>query len=105
MRVFGKNYKNRRRAWGSDPEPLLLPEAKGSETPGVVTLAYCYNSVEFVSIAKCAFIAIEKEQNNYSKCSAFASSRLLHLFFNSNSIVFVGGENRNISYPRTQVTL
>jgi len=31
------------------------------------------------------FIPLKKEPSNYSKCSAFASSALLHLFFNSNS--------------------
>jgi len=34
------------------------------------------------------FITLEKEQNNYSKCSAFASSAAFsHLFFSSNSTV------------------
>jgi len=32
-----------------------------------------------------------QEKNNYSKCSAFASFVLLHLFFTSNSVVFVDG--------------
>jgi len=35
-------------------------------------------------------ITIEKEQNNCSKYSAFASFALLYLFFNSNSVFFVG---------------
>jgi len=38
------------------------------------------------------FIILKKEQNNYSKCSAFAFFALLHLFFTSNPVVFVGGE-------------
>jgi len=35
------------------------------------------------------FITIKKEQNNYSKCSVFASFALLYLFFTSNPVVFV----------------
>jgi len=35
------------------------------------------------------FIALKKEQNNYSKRSVFSSYGLLHLFFASNLIVFV----------------
>jgi len=35
------------------------------------------------------FITLKKEQNNYSKCPAFASCALLHLFFTSISVVFV----------------
>jgi len=35
------------------------------------------------------FITIEKEQNNYSQYSAFASSALLNLFSTKNSVVLV----------------
>jgi len=35
------------------------------------------------------FIPLKKEPSNYSKCFAFASSALLHLHFNSNSVSFV----------------
>jgi len=37
------------------------------------------------------FIPLKKEPSNYSKCSAFASFALLHLFFNSNSEVYLKG--------------
>jgi len=33
------------------------------------------------------------------KCSVFASSELLHLFFTSNSVVFVDRGCKNISCP------
>jgi len=46
-----------------------------------------------------------KKSSNYSKCSAFASFALLHLFFNSNSISFVEGRRKNIFCPRAQGTL
>jgi len=48
---------------------------------------------------------LKKEQDNYSKCSAFASSALLHLFFTLNSVVFDDGERKNISCSRAQGTL
>jgi len=51
------------------------------------------------------FITLEKEQNNYSKCSAFVSSTAFALIFYSNSIVFVDGEPKNISCFRAQYTL
>jgi len=51
------------------------------------------------------FIPLKKEPSNYSKCSAFASSALLYLSFNSNSISFVEGGRKNISCPRAQGTL
>jgi len=55
--------------------PRLLPA-----TARVVTPAYYYNFVEFVSSAKCVLYSKHTKQNSYSKCSAFASSALLHLF-------------------------
>jgi len=69
-----------------------------------VTPAYYYNFVEFVCIAKCTLL-FKQEPSNSSICSAFASSALLHLFFNSNSVSFVEGERKNISCPRAQGTL
>jgi len=51
------------------------------------------------------FITLKKEPSNYSKCSAFVSSALLHLFFNSNFVSFVEGGRKNISCPRAHGTL
>jgi len=45
-----------------------------------------------------------KKKRKYCKCSAFASSALLHLFFNSNSVSFVEGGHKNISCLRAQGT-
>jgi len=42
------------------------------------------------------FISLKKETSNYSKCSAFASSALLHLYSNSNSVSFVEGRRKNV---------
>jgi len=50
-------------------------------------------------------IPLKKEPNNYSKFSVFASSALLQLFFNSNSVSFVEEGRKNISCSRTQGTL
>jgi len=49
-------------------------------------------------------INIEKEENNDSKCSAFALSKLLNLFFTSNSVAFVGGAQEYF-LPRAQGAL
>jgi len=51
------------------------------------------------------FISLKKQISNYCKCSAFASSALLHLSFYSNPVSFVEGERKNISCPRAQGTL
>jgi len=69
------------------------------QTPRVVIFAYYYSIVEM------RFITFKKEQNNYSKCSVFASSALFHLVFISNSILFVDRGLKNISCPRAQGTL
>jgi len=44
------------------------------------------------------FITLKKEQNNYSKYSAVASSALLHRFFNSDFVV--GGAKRFLAPGR-----
>jgi len=67
--------------------------------------AYYYNFVEFVFSAKCTVIPLTKEPSNYCKCSTFASSALLHLIFNSNSLSFVERGRKNISCSRAQGTL
>jgi len=71
----------------------------------VVTSTYYYNFVEFISSAKCILFHSKKEASNCCKCSAFASSTLLHLFFTSNSVSLVEGERKNISCPKAQGTL
>jgi len=104
MLIFWKkNCKSRLSVGGSAHE---TPFASGGwdlpPDPHVVTPAYYYNFVEIVSSAKMRFITLLKDQNNYSIRSAFASSALMHLFFTSNSVVFVDGESKNVSCPRAQ---
>jgi len=57
--------------------------------PRVVTPAYYYNFVKFVSSAKCILFRSEKNQVTTANVFVFASSGLLHLFFNSNSVSFL----------------
>jgi len=70
--------------------PLLRRLGVGPPDPRVVTSSYYYKFVESVSSDKCIFSA-QKEPSNYSKCCAFTSFTLLHLYFNSNSVSFVEG--------------
>jgi len=46
------------------------------------------------------FVTLKKEQNNYRKCSVFASSALLHLFFTLNLVVFVDRGAQYYSLPQ-----
>jgi len=87
MRIFwNKNVKLI--VGGSASEPLLA--SAPPPDPHVITPAYYCKFVEFISSAKCVLLPSKTQQNNYSKCSAFASSlllllpHLLHLFFISN---------------------
>jgi len=51
------------------------------------------------------FTNLQKEKNNYSKCSVFASFTILHLFFTLNFVIFVDVGRKNISCSRAQGTL
>jgi len=44
-----------------------------------------------------------KKENNYSKCSIFAPSALLHLFYALNSVNFVDGGARIFLAPGRRV--
>jgi len=46
-----------------------------------------------------AFYYLQSEQDNYSKCSAFAFPALLYLYFTSNSVAFVDGVARMFLSP------
>jgi len=90
VRIFlEKKTKNRLSVGGPASEP---PFSSGGSSPDprVVSPAYHYNFVQFVSSAKCVF-------------SAFASSALLHLFFTSNSGAFVDGGRKNILAPGRRI--
>jgi len=64
------------------------PHSPPFQTPRVVSLSNYYNFVDFVSSIKWVSLPSKKKQHNSSKCSAFASCTLLHLFFTSNSASF-----------------
>jgi len=107
MRIFLEKTVKFVSAAGAPPPNPRLPPAAGSSAPNprVVTPTYYYNFVEFIFSWKMRFIPLKKETSNYSKCSAFASFALFHLFFNSSSLSFVEGGRKNISCPRAQSTL
>jgi len=99
MRIFWeKNCKNRLSVGGSGGWGLC------SQTPR------CYSRLLLQLCRVCFlclmhFIMLKKEPSNYSKYFAFASSVLLLLFLNSNSVNFFEGGRKNISCPRAQDTL
>jgi len=81
---FGKKYRSRRSVGGGAPPPTPRSWPPAS----LQTFPAC-NSITTMSssfLALNAFFTIDKEQNNYSKCYAFASSALFHLIFTSNSV-------------------
>jgi len=95
---YGKKCKN----WLSAPEPPLAPGGweLRPQTPALLLLPNVTTlSGSFLALS--AFYYEQKEKNNYST-SAFA---FLHLFFTSNSVVFVNGGRKNVSCPRAQGTL
>jgi len=103
---LGKYCKHHLNVGGLRPRTPVYLRRLGAppSDPRVVTPAYYYNFVEFVSSVKCILFR-SKKTSNYRKYSAFASSALLHLFFNSNSVIFVEGGRKNISCPRAHGTL
>jgi len=86
MRIFGKNVKDRLSVGGSAPgsPPLLFPPTITTLSSSFLTL----NAVHYSSM-----------KNN------FCFFQNLHLFFTSNSEVFVDRGCKNISCSRAQGTL
>jgi len=99
-----KNCKSRLRVEGSAPEP---PFASGGWEPrpqtSALLLPHTITTLLSLFLMLNAFYSAEKETSNYYKCSAFASSALLHLFFNSNSVSFVEGGARIFLAPGSRV--
>jgi len=58
--------------------------------PHVVTLTYYYNFIKFISSVKCVILTSKKDKMTRA-CSAVSFSKLLHLFFTSNSADFMTG--------------
>jgi len=91
---------------GPAPEPSF---ASGgwwlrSQTPAFL-LSLIVTALSSTFLALNMFYSPQKEQNCYSKCSVFVSSILLHLFFISNSVIFIERGRKYISCPRAQGTL
>jgi len=74
MRIF---WKKGCKIASASRDPPPNPPWPPTAVAWLMTPAYYYNLVEFVSSAKCVLLPSKK---NYRKCSAFASSALLHLF-------------------------
>jgi len=63
------------------PVCLSLAAEGSAPEPHVITPAYYCKSIEFISSTICILFPLKKEQNYYSKCSAFASSAAFALIF------------------------
>jgi len=96
MRIFLKNTIKIASTWGVEAPP---PDLR------VVTPTNYYYFDVFNS--KC--VSLPSKDNKitpvHHTCSAFTCSALLHLFFSSNSAVFMTRGRKNISCPRAQCTL
>jgi len=81
MRIFWKKLKNRLSVGGS---ALVCLRRLGAPLLRlrIVTSAYYYSFVEFISSAKSVYFPHKKNKITTVKfkCSVFASSALLHLF-------------------------
>jgi len=98
MRYFlGKNCKNRLSVGGSAPES---PFASGGSDPRVVTPAYYYNFVEFISSGECILSRLKKKQVTTANVLLCVFRTFSPIIFNSNSVSFVAREHKNISCPR-----
>jgi len=102
---FYEKCKNRLGVGGFDPETPLASGVWG-QSPQTSTLLL----QPIVTTLSSSFLALNafyylKKNNNCSKCSAFASFALLHLFFTSNSVVFVDRGRKNVSCSRAQSKL
>jgi len=87
MRIFWKKDAKK-----SSQRRVLCPP-----DPRVVTSAYYYNFVKFISSAKWGILL--------SKQNKFCIFQILQLFFTPNSVTFVDKRRKNISCPRAQGTL
>jgi len=98
MYIFGKNVK----IVSMSETPVFLQ--RSSQTPALL-LPSTFTTLSNFFLALNAFYFTKKEQNYYSKCSAFASFELLQLFFTSNPVAFVdGGARMFLSCPKAQGT-
>jgi len=72
--------------WGRSPQtPVWLR----SHTPNVITPTYYGKSVEFISSVKCIVLPSKKNKRTAVNVLLLLLPQLSHLFFISNSVVFV----------------
>jgi len=94
MRIFWNKNAKITSALGDLPLNPHLPPAAESFAPRPPRY-YSYLLLQSV------FYYPQKEQNNYSKCSAFASSTAFAHIYHFKLCSFVDGEHKNVSCPRT----
>jgi len=85
---------------------VKIASASGAPPPDprLVTLAYYYNFVKFVSSAECVVLPNKQAQNSCRKCSVC----FFHTFapiFHFKLYIFVDGRRKNISCPGEQGTV
>jgi len=97
VHFFEKTCKNRFKVGGSASETH-------TQTTALLLLSPI-SSLSSVFLTLNLFYYPETRKNDHSKCSSFSSFTLLHLFFTSNTVIFVDVGGRNISCPRAQGTL
>jgi len=98
---FGKKTVKIASASGAPPPNPVSLRRLGLrlQTPALLLLP----TIAALTSSFLALLSLKKEQNNYSKCSVFASSALLHLFFTSNSVVLLPGGARIFLDPGHRV--
>jgi len=74
----------------------LLPDSH------VITPAYYCKSAEFISSTKWILLPSRKNKITAVNVLLLLLLSLSHLFFISNSVVFVDGGHKNVSCPRSQ---
>jgi len=94
---FGKRCKKSSQRLRPQTPVCLRPMGDPPPDSHVVTPAYHYNFVKFISSTKVGLLP--------SKKNKFCIFQILQLFFTSNSVVFVDRWRKNISCSRAQGTL
>jgi len=94
MCIFFENCKNHLSIGGSAPEPSFASGGWGlrPQTPALLLLPTITTLSSLFLVLNAFYSAQKKQVTTANVLSAFASSALLHLFFNSNSVTFVEEE-------------
>jgi len=103
MRIFwNKNVKITSVSGASPPDPRFPPAAPPPDPPLISPVYYC-KSVGFISSAKCVLFSSKKNKITTVNVLLLLLPQLSHLFFISNSVVFVEGGTRIFLAPERRV--